>query len=289
MAVTTSSAAELLSAQVQSLLVEPLEKQSVFLAAGPRIFDTDGNAVKIPKLNSMGTPVFTSEGSAISEADPDIGEITLLPSTMKSVKVITRVSNELLRQSVVQLNTALQDRLVRDVAAVLDTAFIDGTATNEPTGILHYSGATIAGTAAGTVTLDALYDTVQAALGANVQLDACRWLMTGRDYIKLHKQKTTDGAYYLNPTGRTAGAAELLGIPVTVTDRIPGGTSGGTTTIVLADFSQIAVARDLAPSVTILPERYADYDQTAIRVVARYDAAPMNAAAVTLLKGVTFP
>ena len=31
------------------------------------------------------------------------------------------------------------------------------------------------------------------------------------------------------------------------------------------------VVRDLDPTVTILTERYADYDQTGIRVVARYD------------------
>ena len=52
------------------------------------------------------------------------------------------------------------------------------------------------------------------------------------------------------------------------------------------DFSQIAVARDLAPSVTVLRERYADWDQGALLVVARYDAAPLNAAAVVALTGI---
>jgi hypothetical protein len=35
--------------------------------------------------------------------------------------------------------------------------------------------------------------------------------------------------------------------------------------------TQIAVARDLAPSVTILTERYAEYDEIGIRVLTRYD------------------
>jgi HK97 family phage major capsid protein len=55
----------------------------------------------------------------------------------------------------------------------------------------------------------------------------------------------------------------------------------------LVDFSQIAVARDLAPSVKILDQTYGDYDQQAIRVVARYDAAPLNAQAVVALSGIT--
>jgi len=72
-----------------------------------------------------------------------------------------------------------------------------------------------------------------------------------------------------------------------VTPRIPiTGTTTKTTQAVLADFGQIAVARDLAPSVVVLSETFADYDQLALRVVARYDAAPMNPEAVVRLDGI---
>ena len=50
----------------------------------------------------------------------DFDEVMLLPSTMKSVEVITRFTNELARQSVVALDAALRDRLVQDVAKKLD-------------------------------------------------------------------------------------------------------------------------------------------------------------------------
>jgi len=55
----------------------------------------------------------------------------------------------------------------------------------------------------------------------------------------------------------------------------------------LVDFSQIVVARDLAPSVKILDQTYGDYDQQAIRVVARYDVAALNDDAVIKLTGIT--
>ena len=56
----------------------------------------------------------------------------------------------------------------------------------------------------------------------------------------------------------TAGPTyRLFGIDVIVTNKLPQGTA------VLADTQQIAVARDIAPSVTVLTERYAEYDQTA--------------------------
>ena len=81
----------------------------------------------------------------------------------------------------------------------------------------------------------------------------------------------------------------LLGHPVRITDRLPVDTSAtpDETSLVLADVSTIAVARDLAPSVTLLADRYADYDQLAIRVVARYDIAPLLPDAVVKLTGVT--
>ena len=51
--------------------------------------------------------------------------------------------------------------------------------------------------------------------------------------------------------------------------------------------SRVAVARDLAPTVKVLTERYADYDQQALRVVARYDAKPLDPSAVLTLSGIT--
>lgn len=285
----TTSASSLSREQVMSMLLKPLEAKSVFLAAGPRIYDTDGSPIRIPKLTAMDAPSFVTEGSAIPEVDATFDEVNLLPSTIKPVSSITRFSNQLARQSVIDLTTALRDRMVLDASAVLDAAFINGTGNGgtTPLGILNYTGVTVAGSAIGTATTDRLYDAVGAALAANVDMGSLRWLMTSRDYIAVHKLKSADGRYLISPDPTDGAVSRLLGYPISVTDRIPGGTVGGTATVVLADFSQIAVARDLAASVTILPERYAEYDQQAIRVVSRWDAAPLNPEAIVKLTGIT--
>ncbi len=99
MAVSTASAPELTAEQVQRILVQPLEATSQFLASGPRVPDSAG-LVRIPKLGGPVTdPGWTGENELIPERDVSFDEITLLPSTMKSVKVLTRFSNELARQS----------------------------------------------------------------------------------------------------------------------------------------------------------------------------------------------
>ena len=174
-----------------------------------------------------------------------------------------------------------------DVATALDKALINGTAANEPQGILHYSGVTVAGSAVGTATTDSLYTAVQAAYDANVAIESTRWMMTPRDYFAIHKLKDGDGRYLISPNPALGGSSTLLGLPVTVTSRIPGGTTGGTTTVVLADFSQIAVAREQSPSVTVLDQTFAEYDQVGLRVTARFDAKPLNPAAVVHLRGIT--
>ena len=43
------------------------------------------------------------------------------------------------------------------------------------------------------------------------------------------------------------------------------------------------MARDLAPRVTLLAERYAEYDEQAIRVVTRYDLGLLHPEGVIVL------
>lgn len=163
MAADTTTAAELTQEQVQAILVQPLEQASVFLAAGPRIFDTDGSPVRVPKLTAMDSPSWHGENEQIDEVDATFGEVTLLRLTLKSVKSLTRFSNELARQSVVALEAAFRDRMVRDVAAVIDGAFLTGDggtpAGTEPERIVNWTG-TQELPGVGAIALDDLHDAV---------------------------------------------------------------------------------------------------------------------------------
>ena len=288
MAVSTATAPELTAEQVQRILVQPLEAASAFLASGPRIFDSAG-PVRIPKLGGPVTdPGWTGENELIPERDVEFDEVTLLPSTMKSVKTLTRFSNELARQSVVSLDAALRDRLVTDVAATLDTQFMGagGDGTTMPRGLFAYTGSKTL-PVGGALTLDHLHDAEGLVLAANVDPASVRWLIRSREFVRLRKIKDTTGRYIVQPDPTEAGAYRLLGHGVTVTNRVPD-TTGGTPTAraALVDFSQIAVARDLAPSVKVLDQTFGDFDQMALRVVARYDAAPLNPQAIVKLTGI---
>jgi HK97 family phage major capsid protein len=283
MAVTTTTASELTATQVAAILTRPLEAQSSFLASGPRIYDTAG-PLRLPSAPPYGGAAlpFTGESELIPEADANFGEVTLMPSTMESVKVITRYSNELARQSVVALESALRDRLVRDVAGKLDTQFYSagGDGIASPQGMFAWAGvSTVA--VAGAITLDWLLTAQATALAQEVDVASLRCFLRPGQFSALRALKDADTRYMLQPDATSGGILTILGMPVTVSSRIPSGYAA------VADMSQVAVARDVAPSVTILSERYADYDEQAIRVVARYDTKPVNPKAVVTLTGIT--
>lgn len=281
MAITTINSPELTAEQVQKILVKPLEQQSVFLAAGPRIFDSNGSAVRIPKLGAPTSPSWYGQNELIGEVDPTFDEVLLLPDTMKSVKVITRYSNELARQSIVALDSALQDRLVTDVAATIDTAFLGetGDGITTPQGLFAWADTQeVAITAA--LDLDVLLDAWGLALAANVNMTTLQWFMRPEAFTALRKVKDTAGQYLLQPDPTADGVFRLWGSKVNITTRVPAGNAA------LVDMAQVAVARDLAPSVKVLTERYADYDQQALRVIARYDVKPLNAEAVVKITGI---
>ncbi len=174
--ISTATAAELTAEQVQRILVQPLTDKSVFLAAGPRIFDTNGSPVRIPKMGAATSPSWHGENEPIDEVDADFDEVTLLPSTMKSVKVITRFSNELARQSVVALDAVLRDRLVTDVANKLDVQFLsaDGDGITTPKGLLAYTTTQSVDVESAAPTLDNLLDAWGKALAANVDMTRLR-------------------------------------------------------------------------------------------------------------------
>ena len=127
---------------------------------------------------------------------------------------------------------------------------------------------------------DSLLDAI--ALASAAEVTPNRWFINGQDLIALRKLKeTTDSAKYLIESDVTAGPTyRLFGVEATVTNKLAEGAA------VLADTSQIAVARDLAPSVTLLAERYAEYDEQAIRVVTRYDLGRSSGLVVGQLSGV---
>lgn len=271
---TTKTNPELLQEQVANILIQPLEAASVVLAAGPRIFDT-ASPLRIPKLVSSTDPSWVGESELIPEHDVDFDEVRLMPTDRKSVKTLIRFSNELLRQSVIGLDSVLKDRLVSDVARKLDTAFLTGDgADNTVTGIVNQPGVQKGVLDADEP--DSLLDAL--ALASAAEVTPNRWFLSGADFTSIRKIKDAGGKYVLESDITKDATHRLFGVPVTVTNKLPAGTA------VLANMAEVAVARDTNPTVKLLDQRYAEFDEQAIRVTARYDLGLLRPEGVIVLK-----
>lgn len=268
---SAGDASELTAEQVRSVLIQPLEQRSTFLstvqAAGGTIIDTAG-PLRIPSVTAGTEPAWYAQNEQITDDDPTFGELTLLPSTLKSVKVITRFSNELARQSVVALDAALRARLVTDVANVMDAQLLsDDDTANLPVGIFNNVLNVEVPSAA--LTIDQLIDAQGAMLGDHIEPGGLRWVLNVTEFTALRKIKEATGSNrpVLEPDVTRPGGFTILGVPAIVTDRTPANVRIG-----LVDFSKVVVARDVAPSVKFLDQTYGDFDQQAIRTVMRLDA-----------------
>lgn len=271
----TTNQSGLIKDQVANMLVKPLESASVVLGSGATIFNSSA-PLRIPRLDSSGTVGFVGEGEQIPDTyTAGFSEIALMPTDRKSLKSITRVTNELIRMASSGVTTILQQRLVEDVRTELDEALLNGDGANATiTGIFQQ-----AGTQKGVLDLsspDTMLDALALATGEEVTPN--RWFINGSDFYTLRKIKDGNGRYILQEDITADTRYALFGIPVTVSNRVPAGKAA------LLDMKQVAIVRDIDPSITILTEKYADTDETGIRVVTRYDLGLINPKGVIILE-----
>lgn len=280
---TTGSNPTLINDKIASLLIAPLQQASSFLSAGPKVIDSS-QPLRVPRIASGVNAGFVKEGEQIGDDSVEFDEVTLLPSSLASIKTITRVTNELVRSSVVALDSVLQQRLVTDVARAIDVALWDGSGADDTVrGILKDPGV-----ATGVLNLadaDSVLDGIATALGNKVA--PTHICMTADSFSQLRKLKVggsggTDNRYLFDPSTIQNGTTfSLFGLPVIVSDVIAD--VDGAARVALIDFSNVIVARDLASDVKVLSELYADYDSVGIRVVSRWDVALAHPQAVTVL------
>lgn len=273
MANDSTTANTLIKEQVASFLVQPLERASVILNAGATVFNSS-EPLRIPTITEGVSPEWVGENELIPEDEVTTGEISLMPTNRKSIKVITRVSNELIRMATVSVSNVLEQRIVSDVRTKLDDALLSGDGADDSiTGLLNQPGVT-------TGAFDASDpDSIIDAIGSLNALEVTpnRIIVSGADFTSLRKLKDNGGRYLLTPDITAGAVGSLFGIPVSVTNKLDAGTA------IVGDMSAVAVVRDIDPRVDILRERYADYDQTGIRVVTRYDLGLIRPNAVAVL------
>jgi HK97 family phage major capsid protein len=216
MANNTIANSTLTQDQVERLLILPLQQRSSYLAQGFPVFTSNGEPIKLPRLTNFGTATFVAQGTAIPTVTASTDEVELLGTDVRSIKVLARMSNELVRQAVVNVESAFSRKLVDDVSKVLDEAMWNGgtAVAGSPIGMANFPGNVNAGTAAGTaITSDDLFDMEETGWESNMAMDAARWAMSPATFTIIRKLSDNYGQRVLAPSLAVGAPPTLLGKP----------------------------------------------------------------------------
>lgn len=225
---------------------------------------------------------WVGETPAFTETDPKFG---LFDIPIKKARAATKLSNDLVSDSIADVLAFLATDGAQNLALVEDKGFIDGDGTAlQPKGILR-SGASetdVSGTTADTIsntTADAgsapkLIDLAYALPSQYVE-DA-RWIFRRSIEGKIRKLVNGQGAYHWPDSGFGATPNELMGKPKHNSDFMPDQGTDGNRVAVFGDLSSYVIAQRTHVTVVVLRERFADTDQTGFVLIERVGGDTYN-------------
>lgn len=157
-------------------LIDHLFNRNVFVGAGATVLSGLQGNVDLPRAVVGTLPAKKAENAQADEYTATISKLSLQPRRLPTV---LEVSNQLLRQSqVAGVDAFLQNHLAKALNQLIETAFIHGGGTNEPTGILATTG------------IGAVYAGGAATNGTNANGAALVW----SDIVNLEKEVAIDNA-----------------------------------------------------------------------------------------------
>lgn len=197
------------------------------------ITTTGGEKLEFPKVTTGGTAALVLEGSAIAEADPAFGKMTL--DAYKYGQLL-QYSFELSQDTGVDLLGFAARDFGRALGRVTDTAYVLGTGSNQPQGIMTAMGTGDTGGTgvAGVPTFDNLINLVY-SVNEEYRLNA-QWLMRDATAAAIRKLKDSDGQYLWQPSQQVGTPDRLLGFEV-VTDPNVAATGVNANSVAFGDFS----------------------------------------------------
>lgn len=156
---TDSEGGYLCPDEYERTLVQALEDENK-LRSLCKVIRTSSGDRKIPLVASHGTASWVDEEGAIPESDDAFGQITLGAHKVAS---IIKVSDELLQDSVFDVEGYIATEFARRVGDAEEAAFINGDGAGKPYGMLHDTNGAATGVTAASataLTADELIDLV---------------------------------------------------------------------------------------------------------------------------------
>ena len=266
--------------EYEHTLVEALMEENIFRSLA-HIIRTASGERKIPVVSSKGTASWIEEGGAFPESDDTFGQVTIgaykLGTTIK-------VSEELLNDSVFDLENYIAREFARRIGAKEEEAFFTGDGSGKPLGVLADKGGAEIGVnaaSATTITADELLDLYHSLLSPYRKKAV--WVVNDSTIKAIRKLKDNNGQYLWQP-GLIANAPDtILGRPVKTSAFMPS-IAAGAKSIIFGDFKYYWIADRQGRTFKRLNELYATTGQVGFLASQRVDGRLILPEALKVLK-----
>ena len=275
---TDSEGGYLVPDEYERTLVQGLEEENV-LRSLCTVIQTSSGDRKIPLVASHGTASWVDEEATIPDSDDVFGQISI---GAHKVATMIKVSDELLQDSVFNIESYIASEFARRIGAAEEEAFITGNGTGKPTGLLHATnGAGIGVTTNGnTPTADEIFDLIHSI--KSVYRKKAVFLLNDSTLKALRKLKDGQGQYLWQPGLKEGQPDTLLNYRLVTSPFMPEIDSGNKV-ILFGNFKSYWIADRQGRSFQRLNELYAATGQVGFRATQRVDGRLVLAEAMKCL------
>ena len=276
---TDSEGGYLVPDEYERTLVEALEEENIFRQMA-KVIQTSSGDRKIPVVASKGTASWIDEEGAYPESDDSFGQVSI---GAYKLGTMIKVSEELLDDSVFDLQSYISREFARRIGAKEEEAFFTGDGKGKPLGVLAATGGAETGVTAASataVTADELMDLYYSLKSPYRKKSV--WVLNDSTIKAIRKLKDNNGQYLWQPS-LTAGAPDMiLGRPIKTSAYMPA-IAAGAKTIAFGDFSYYWIADRQGRSFKRLNELFAATGQVGFLASQRVDGKMILAEAVKVL------
>ncbi len=277
---TDSEGGYLVPDEFEKTLVEGLLEENIFRTLAT-IINTSSGDRKIPVVASKGNASWVDEEAPIPESDDSFGQISI--GAFKLATII-KISEELLNDSVFNLESYIAKEFARRIGSAEEEAFLIGNGTGRPTGIFNDTGGAGVGTTASTqstIKIDEVIDLFY-SLKSPYRKKAT-FIMNDSTVKEIRKLKDGNGQYIWQPSITAGEPDTILNRPVKTSSYVPS-LSAGAKPIAFGDFSYYWIADRQGRSFQRLNELYAVTGQIGFKASQRVDGKLILPEAIKVLQ-----
>jgi len=274
---TDSEGGYLVPDEFEATLIEALNDENIIRSLA-NVISTSFGDKKIPVVASKGIAYWTGEEAPYSESDDTFGMVNI---GAHKLTTMIKVSDELLNDSVFNLEKYIAKEFARRIGRAEEEAFLLGNGTGKPTGIFTSGEIGVTTASATAITLDELLDLYH-SLREPYRKNAI--FLTNDATIKaIRKLKDTTGQYLWQPSIQAGQPDTILNRPVKTSTFVPN-IEAAAKTIAFGDYSYYWVADRQGRSFQRLNELFAATGQVGFKATQRVDGKLTLAESVKILQ-----